>query len=133
MCGVGMLPKAPPAALRVFVERGGGPRHRPPHPSASLTRISVPAPRAFTPNAPPPSNPPPTPLPTPQLVRSLTVCRVLIVPRAAYNAIASDFTQSARAVLENLQRMAETLVQQARAAGGCVLLFCVFLGAVFGP
>jgi hypothetical protein len=52
-------------------------------------------------------NPPPL-----QLVRSLTVCRVLIVPRAAYSSIASDFTQSARTVLENLQRQAEQLVQQ---------------------
>jgi hypothetical protein len=54
----------------------------------------------------------PAPPPTPQLVRSLTICRVLVVPRAAYTAIASEFVTSARAVLENLQRMAETLVQQ---------------------
>ena len=122
-----------PRPVLIVPRVAGPPPVSPSHVLRGLTRISVPAPRAFTPNAPPPSNPPPTPLPTPQLVRSLTVCRVLIVPRAAYNAIASDFTQSARAVLENLQRMAETLVQQARAAGGCVLLFCVFLGAVFGP
>jgi len=55
------------------------------------------------------NNPTPTP---PQLVRSLTTCRVLVVPRAAYVAIAADFTQSARTVLENLQKQAEQLVQQ---------------------
>ena len=38
-----------------------------------------------------------------QLVRSLTVCRVLVVPRPAYSALASDFPLSATAVLEALQ------------------------------
>ncbi|GBF99143.1 potassium channel [Raphidocelis subcapitata] len=47
-----------------------------------------------------------------ELVRSLTVARVMVIPRAAYAAIASEFTLSARTVLENLQKMAEAMVQQ---------------------
>lgn len=46
------------------------------------------------------------PLP-PQLVRSLTVCRVLVVPRPAYAALAADFPLSSTAMLEALQRNAE--------------------------
>lgn len=42
-----------------------------------------------------------------QLVRSLTVCRVLVVPRPAYAALAADFPMSATAILNALQRNAE--------------------------
>lgn len=40
-------------------------------------------------------------------MRSLTVCRVLVVPRPAYVALAQDFPMSATSVLENLQKNAE--------------------------
>lgn len=53
-------------------------------------------------------------LPTPthhwpctQLVRSLTVCRALVVPRPAYAALAADFPMSATAILVALQKNAE--------------------------
>eukprot|EP00775_Hariotina_reticulata_P006155 gene6155-6392_t len=52
-----------------------------------------------------------TEVPMMELVRSLTVCRVLVVPRPAYVALAQDFPLSATAVLENLQRNAETVRQ----------------------
>jgi hypothetical protein len=42
-----------------------------------------------------------------QLVRSLTVCRVLVVPRPAYAALAQDFPLSSTAMLEALQKNAE--------------------------
>jgi hypothetical protein len=42
-----------------------------------------------------------------QLVRSLTVCRALVVPRPAYAALAADFPMSATAILVALQKNAE--------------------------
>jgi hypothetical protein len=53
-------------------------------------------------------------LPPPQLVRSLTVCRVLVVPRPAYAALAADFPLSSTSMLEALQKNAE----QVRGGGG---------------
>lgn len=40
-------------------------------------------------------------------MRSLTVCRVLVVSRPAYAALAADFPLSSTAVLEALQKNAE--------------------------
>jgi CRP-like cAMP-binding protein len=37
-----------------------------------------------------------------ETVRSVSVCRILVVPRAAYNSIASAFPIGARTVLTNL-------------------------------
>lgn len=48
-----------------------------------------------------------TEVPQLELVRSLTVCRVLVVPRPAFVALASDFPLSCTSMLEALQKNAE--------------------------
>lgn len=48
-----------------------------------------------------------TEVPQLELVRSLTVCRVLVVPRPAFVALASDFPHSCTSMLEALQKNAE--------------------------
>eukprot|EP00882_Tetradesmus_deserticola_P002691 GHRQ01002862.1.p1 GENE.GHRQ01002862.1~~GHRQ01002862.1.p1 ORF type:complete len:924 (+),score=556.38 GHRQ01002862.1:315-3086(+) len=48
-----------------------------------------------------------TEVPQLELVRSLTVCRVLVVSRPAYAALAQDFPLSSTAMLEALQKNAE--------------------------
>ncbi|WIA21138.1 hypothetical protein OEZ85_005449 [Tetradesmus obliquus] len=51
-----------------------------------------------------------TEVPKAEAVRSLTVCRVLVIPRSTYNAVARDFPLSARQVLENLKSRAAEMV-----------------------
>eukprot|EP00879_Flechtneria_rotunda_P011143 GHRR01011641.1.p1 GENE.GHRR01011641.1~~GHRR01011641.1.p1 ORF type:complete len:698 (+),score=354.14 GHRR01011641.1:186-2279(+) len=51
-----------------------------------------------------------TEVPQFELVRSLTVCRVLVVPRPAYVALAADFPMSATSILEALQKNAEQVL-----------------------
>eukprot|EP00775_Hariotina_reticulata_P002549 gene2549-2852_t len=51
-----------------------------------------------------------TEVPKAEAVQSLTVCRVLVIPRSTYNSVARDFPLSARQVLENLRRRAAELV-----------------------
>jgi hypothetical protein len=46
-----------------------------------------------------------------QLVRSLTVCRIMAISRPNYTAICAAFPNSARTLLANLQQRAEGLVQ----------------------
>ncbi|GBF99447.1 hypothetical protein Rsub_11933 [Raphidocelis subcapitata] len=53
-----------------------------------------------------------TEVPKADSARCLTVCRVLVLPRSAYTAIATNFPISARQVLENLKNRAEELVRQ---------------------
>jgi ankyrin repeat protein/CRP-like cAMP-binding protein len=53
-----------------------------------------------------------TEAPKAESVRALTVCRLLVVSRATYNALAADFPVSARRVLENLKERAERLVEE---------------------
>lgn len=48
-----------------------------------------------------------TEVPKAEAVRSMTVCRVLVIPRSTYNAVAHDFPLSARQVLQNLQQRAQ--------------------------
>lgn len=48
-----------------------------------------------------------TEIPQMQTVRTMTVCRVLVVPRSAYHSIKSGFPLGTRQVLENLQEHAE--------------------------
>eukprot|EP00878_Enallax_costatus_P011541 GHUV01012048.1.p1 GENE.GHUV01012048.1~~GHUV01012048.1.p1 ORF type:complete len:746 (+),score=322.29 GHUV01012048.1:330-2567(+) len=51
-----------------------------------------------------------TEVPQLELIRSLTVCRVLVVPRPAFVALASDFPHSCTSMLEALQKNAEQVV-----------------------
>lgn len=51
-----------------------------------------------------------TEVPQLELVRSLTVCRVLVIPRPAFVALASDFPLSCTSMLEALQKNAEQVV-----------------------
>eukprot|EP00775_Hariotina_reticulata_P003994 gene3994-4245_t len=53
-----------------------------------------------------------TEVPKAEAVQSLTVCRVLVIPRSTYNSVARDFPLSARQVLENLKTRAAELVAQ---------------------
>jgi ankyrin repeat protein len=53
-----------------------------------------------------------TEAPKAESVRALTVCRLLVLNRATYNALAADFPVSARRVLENLKERAERLVEE---------------------
>ena len=46
-------------------------------------------------------------IPQMQTVRTITVCRVLVVPRPAYHSIKSAFPVGSRQVLDNLQAHAE--------------------------
>ena len=48
-----------------------------------------------------------TEIPQMQTVRTVTVCRVLVVPRSAYHSIKSAFPLGTRQVLDNLQAHAE--------------------------
>ena len=48
-----------------------------------------------------------TEIPQMQTVRTATVCRVLVVPRSAYQSIKSAFPLGTRQVLDNLQAHAE--------------------------
>lgn len=48
-----------------------------------------------------------TEIPQMQTVRTVTVCRVLVVPRSAYQSIKSAFPLGTRQVLDNLQAHAE--------------------------
>ncbi|KAL3130260.1 hypothetical protein ABBQ38_008093 [Trebouxia sp. C0009 RCD-2024] len=53
-----------------------------------------------------------TEIPQMQTVRTMTVCRVLVVPRSAYHSIKSGFPLGTRQVLENLQEHAEEVVEE---------------------
>ncbi|KAK9903334.1 hypothetical protein WJX75_003130 [Coccomyxa subellipsoidea] len=54
-----------------------------------------------------------------ETVRSVSVCRILVVPRAAYNSTASAFPIGARTVLTNLlARSHESVQEQFRGRGG---------------
>ncbi|CAL8465533.1 g5069 [Coccomyxa elongata] len=54
-----------------------------------------------------------------ETVRSISVCRILVVPRAAYNSIAAAFPIGARTVLTNLlSRSHENVQEQFRGRGG---------------
>ncbi|BDA49938.1 probable potassium channel AKT2 [Coccomyxa sp. Obi] len=54
-----------------------------------------------------------------ETVRSISVCRILVVPRAAYNSIAAAFPIGARTVLTNLlTRSHENVQEQFRGRGG---------------
>eukprot|EP00775_Hariotina_reticulata_P004102 gene4102-4348_t len=53
-----------------------------------------------------------TEVPRTEVVRSLTVCRVLVIPRSLYHGIADDFPVSSRQVLENLKRRVEQVVSE---------------------
>uniref|UniRef100_A0A383WLL7 Ion transport domain-containing protein n=1 Tax=Tetradesmus obliquus TaxID=3088 RepID=A0A383WLL7_TETOB len=46
----------------------------------------------------------------PKYVRTTGLCRVLVIPRSVYNALAADYPMSARAVMDNLQERAEQLI-----------------------
>ena len=48
-----------------------------------------------------------TEIPQMQTVRTVTVCRVLVVPRTAYQVIKSAFPLGTRQMLDNLQAHAE--------------------------
>lgn len=48
-----------------------------------------------------------TEIPQMQTVRTMTVCRVLVVPRSAYHSIKTAFPVGTRQVLDNLQAHAE--------------------------
>lgn len=48
-----------------------------------------------------------TEIPQMQTVRTVTVCRVLVVPRTAYQTIKSAFPLGTRQMLDNLQAHAE--------------------------
>ncbi len=48
-----------------------------------------------------------TEIPQMQTVRTVTVCRVLVVPRSAYQTIKSAFPLGTRQMLDNLQAHAE--------------------------
>jgi hypothetical protein len=42
-----------------------------------------------------------------QSVRTTSLCRVLVIPRAVYNALSADFPISTSAVMDNLVAKAE--------------------------
>lgn len=48
-----------------------------------------------------------TEVPQMESVVSLSVCRILAIPRARYEALCQDFPIGARTVLENLKRQAQ--------------------------
>ena len=50
-----------------------------------------------------------TEIPQMQTVRTATVCRVLVVPRSAYQTIKSAFPLGTRQMLDNLQAHAEVV------------------------
>ncbi|WIA41476.1 hypothetical protein OEZ86_005053 [Tetradesmus obliquus] len=51
-----------------------------------------------------------TETPSMEYVRTTGLCRVLVIPRSVYNALAADYPMSARAVMDNLQERAEQLI-----------------------
>ncbi|CAL5221935.1 g4209 [Coccomyxa viridis] len=54
-----------------------------------------------------------------EMVRTVSVCRILVVPRIAYNSIAAAFPIGARAILTNLLARAQEMVQnEFRGRGG---------------
>ncbi|DBA89172.1 TPA: hypothetical protein ACH3X1_016329 [Trebouxia sp. C0004] len=53
-----------------------------------------------------------TEIPQMQTVRTVTVCRVLVVPRTAYQTIKSAFPLGTRQMLDNLQAHAELIVEE---------------------
>ena len=54
-----------------------------------------------------------TEVPQANSVRTVSMCRILVVPRTAYAAVAVDFPIGARTVLENLKQRAQSVRLQA--------------------
>ena len=55
-----------------------------------------------------------------EMVRTVSVCRILVVPRIAYNSIAAAFPIGARAILTNLLDRAQEVPSEPARAQSCV-------------
>ncbi len=53
------------------------------------------------------------------MVRTVSVCRILVVPRIAYNSIAAAFPIGARAILTNLLARAQEVPSEPAHAHSC--------------
>ncbi len=66
-----------------------------------------------------------------ETVRTVSVCRIMVVPRIAYNSIAQAFPIGARAILTNLLTRAQEVSNLDKQAGseltGTARLLCMFL------